>query len=87
MLSIPNLKALLYSIRNLFDLDVLKCKVVNPSYLLSRTAGNYWFSSEHKEWSLENEDVFYKFHKILLPFNYQKSKFELNLKNKKKLTK
>ena len=69
VLSIPNLKALLYSIRNLFDLDVLKSKVVNPSYLLSKAARKSWLPCEHQEWSLENEDVFYKFHKILLPFN------------------
>ena len=69
VLSIPNLKALLYSIRNLFDLDVLKSKIVNPSYLLSKASQKSWLSCEHREWSLENEDVFYKFHKILLPFN------------------
>ena len=36
VLSMPKLRALLYSIRNLFDFDVLKGQFVNPSHLLSK---------------------------------------------------
>lgn len=83
----PNLKALLFSIRNLYDFNVLQDKIVNPTHLNYKSARQSQFLSEKTHWRLENEEEFYKFHKILIPFNSCKSKFEFNLKNKNKVKK
>jgi hypothetical protein len=46
VLSMLNLKALLYSIRNLYDFEVLQDKTVNPSLLSSKSARYSQLSSE-----------------------------------------
>jgi len=71
------LKALIYSIRNLYDVEVFRGKVVNLSLMHKLTNKN----TERGVLKLEKEEDFYNFHKTLLPLNSCKTKFEFNRKN------
>ena len=72
----PNLKAIIYSIRNLYDTEVLRGKSVNASLF-----NKFGSKTESEVWKLDREEDFYRLHKVLLTFNSCKSKFEFNRKN------